>query len=130
MEIETRVPLAKLVTTLRKELRSLEASRPAASKKYKADVAKWRGDVKTWIAKHASSRVDAIDESRLTGRRSYDGPFSSFFSGAPEPPTKPTHTDQIAKLKTLLRQLSIAQPKDVRVTTDWVRKYLGDGVEE
>lgn len=128
----TKIKTEKYAAKLRKRLAELRAARPKQVVDHKKAVAKWRADLKGWIATNASKRVDAIEVEKRNRYHSYsDRPefdTSSFFFGAPNPPEPPSDK-QIREIQSLLRHLGITGQATVQVSTEDVARLLGESGE-
>jgi hypothetical protein len=122
--IDTRIATSKLVPQLRARLKELQQKRPVELAAYKKAVSVWRSALVAWLRKEAPARVAEIQLERAGRRYGRYASFHGFFEDAPEPPEYP-EPDEIRQLQALLKQLSIAQPKEVKISTDFVEKYFG-----
>lgn len=125
-DFDSPMDTRKLVPILHKRLASLIAARKVAVAGHQAAVKKWKVTIVKWLRDNGPKLVGELTADDINSSERYGGgPFAGFFARAPKPPSLPDDR-QIRDVRAFIRQLSIAQPKSVRITTDFTRKYLID----
>ncbi len=132
--METKIRATAYAAKLRKRLKELKTQREKDLVNYKKDVASWRNLMSKWTVDNAAIRINSVTVNELKSHYSgYNSryPFSpnNFFAGAPQPPVYPSDK-QIREITSLLRHLGITGIEIVRLSTEDVEKYLGDGEEK